>query len=61
MQDPHAHGRGTGRRWTGTLCLCESYAATQASAYRLVAKIDWPNVYYRDDIGYRAVSRNSDK
>ena len=46
------------------LCACalgESYAAAQASAYRLVGKIDWPNVYYRDDIGYRAVGRSSDK
>jgi len=40
------------------LCACalgESVAEAQAAAYDCVRKISWPEVYYRTDIGYRAV------
>lgn len=37
--------------------LGDSVAEAQARAYRLVGKIHWDNVYYRTDIGYRAVAR----
>jgi phosphoribosylamine--glycine ligase len=35
----------------------ETVAQAQTRAYELVNKITWDNVYYRTDIGYRAVSR----
>ncbi len=41
------------------LCVCalgEDVAEAQRKAYGCVSKIDWPDVYYRTDIGYRALS-----
>jgi phosphoribosylamine--glycine ligase len=37
--------------------LGESVAAAAHSAYAAVAKIDWEQVYYRRDIGHRAIAR----
>lgn len=31
----------------------------QRHAYELVQQISWPNMYYRSDIGYRAITNNS--
>ena len=42
------------------LCVCglgTSVAQAQAAAYRRVRAISWRNVYYRSDIGYRAIER----
>ena len=42
------------------LCVCalgESVAEAQRRAYDCICKIDWPDVYYRTDIGYRAITR----
>jgi len=42
------------------LCVCalgESVLKAQQRAYKQVEKIYWDNVYYRTDIGYRAISR----
>jgi len=42
------------------LCACalgDSVATAQAAAYKLVEQIRWDEVYYRNDIGYRAVAR----
>ena len=42
------------------LCVCalgEDVAEAQRKAYECVGKIDWSDVYYRTDIGYRAISR----
>ena len=42
------------------LCACalgDSVADAQQSAYQLVNKINWDNVYFRTDIGYRAINR----
>jgi phosphoribosylamine--glycine ligase len=42
------------------LCVCalgETIAAAQQQAYACVGRIHWPDVYYRTDIGYRAVER----
>ena len=42
------------------LCACalgDTVAAAQAAAYALVRGIHWQDVYYRGDIGYRAVAR----
>lgn len=40
--------------------LGDSVADAQARAYRLVGRIHWDNVYYRTDIGYRAVAREQE-
>ena len=37
--------------------LGDSVAAAQAAAYELAAKISWPDMFYRHDIGYRAIAR----
>ena len=37
--------------------LGHSVAEAQAGAYRLAKQIQWHNVYYRTDIGYRAIAR----
>jgi phosphoribosylamine--glycine ligase len=44
------------------LCVCalgETIAAAQQQAYACVERIDWRDVYYRTDIGYRAVKRET--
>ena len=43
------------------LCVCalgDDVAEAQHKAYECVGKIDWSDVYYRTDIGYRAISRS---
>ena len=37
--------------------LGDKVSDAQAMAYKIVKKIEWNNVYYRDDIGHRAVAR----
>lgn len=37
--------------------LGDNVSAAQQQAYALVKSIDWDKVYYRDDIGYRAIDR----
>ncbi|MCB1922369.1 MAG: phosphoribosylamine--glycine ligase [Gammaproteobacteria bacterium] len=37
--------------------LGDSVAAAQAAAYELAAKISWPDMFYRHDIGFRAIAR----
>jgi len=42
------------------LCICalgEDVADAQRRAYEAVGKISWKNVYYRRDIGHRAIAR----
>jgi len=42
------------------LCVCalgDSVAAAQSKAYKRVAQINWSDVYYRHDIGHRAIAR----
>jgi phosphoribosylamine--glycine ligase len=42
------------------LCACalgDSVTEAQQKAYEVVKKIHWDNVYYRNDIGYRAIAR----
>ena len=42
------------------LCACalgETVAEAQEEAYKLVKRIHWKNVYYRNDIGHRAINR----
>lgn len=43
------------------LCVCalgNNVAQAQQKAYQRVGDISWPNVHYRRDIGYRAISRS---
>ena len=40
--------------------LGDNVTEAQKAAYALTKKINWDNVYYRDDIGYRAVARESE-
>jgi phosphoribosylamine--glycine ligase len=43
------------------LCACalgDTIAEAQNKAYRLVRNIDWDNVYYRTDIGFKAIGRS---
>lgn len=46
------------------LCACalgNSVADAQTNAYKLVDQIQWESVYFRTDIGYRAVDRENAK
>jgi len=55
LHDGHAVTSG-GR----VLCACalgEDVAAAQRKAYELAGKIHWQGIFYRKDIGYRAISR----
>jgi phosphoribosylamine--glycine ligase len=45
------------------LCVCALGATVgeaQALAYTRAARIHWDGVYYRTDIGYRAIARERD-
>ena len=46
-----------GGRVLCAVALGDSVKQAQADAYKLVKKIHWPNVYYRSDIGHRAIMR----
>jgi phosphoribosylamine--glycine ligase len=46
-----------GGRVLCAVALGDSTARAQTEAYELVSRITWPGVYYRTDIGYRAVER----
>jgi phosphoribosylamine--glycine ligase len=55
-----AHGAGgkvmsVGGRVLGVTALGQSVAEAQTRAYEAVSKIDWPEGFYRKDIGGRAV------
>ncbi|MGZ5000113.1 MAG: phosphoribosylglycinamide synthetase C domain-containing protein, partial [Methylomonas sp.] len=42
------------------LCACalgESIAEAQDKAYQLCGQIDWQDIYYRTDIGFKAIKR----
>ena len=45
------------------LCVCalgDSVTEAQQKAYEVVRKISWDGVYYRTDIGYRAIAREQE-
>jgi phosphoribosylamine--glycine ligase len=55
VQDGHVVTAG-GR----VLCVCalgETVAAARQKAYRCIGRVRWPYMYYRTDIGYRAIAR----
>jgi phosphoribosylamine--glycine ligase len=44
------------------LCVCalgDTISAAREKAYACTGTIHWPDVYYRTDIGYRAIARES--
>ena len=47
----------SGGRVLCAVALGDTTAEAQAEAYELVSQINWSDVYYRTDIGYRAVAR----
>ncbi len=47
----------SGGRVLCVVALGETVTAARDEAYALVQRIRWPDVYYRRDIGYRAVAR----
>ncbi|MCL1076273.1 phosphoribosylamine--glycine ligase [Shewanella dokdonensis] len=55
MQDGHVVTNG-GRVLCAT-ALGDTVTAAQAAAYALVDEIHWDDVYFRTDIGYRAIAR----
>lgn len=46
-----------GGRVLCAVALGETTSAARTAAYELARRIHWPDVYYRTDIGYRAVAR----
>jgi len=49
--------RANGGRVLGITARAKTVAQAQKLAYKAVAKIDWPNGFYRTDIGWRATKR----
>ena len=49
----------SGGRVLCAVALGETVREAQQKAYEVTRTIDWKNVYYRTDIGYRAVARES--
>lgn len=49
-----------GGRVLCAVALGNSVTEAQASAYQLVDKISWNNMYYRTDIGHRAIAREDE-
>jgi len=45
-----------GGRVLCAVSMAESIAQAQQKAYQIVADIDWPNAYFRTDIGFKAIS-----
>lgn len=50
----------TGGRVLSVTALGESVSAAQTRAYEAAARIDWPEGFYRRDIGWRDVARERD-
>jgi phosphoribosylamine--glycine ligase len=48
-----------GGRVLDVCALGNDVAAAQDRAYRAIACIDWPEGFYRRDIGWRAIARKS--
>ncbi len=49
----------SGGRVLCVVALADSVTSAQKLAYQRVEKIQWENVYYRNDIGHRAIARES--
>ncbi len=47
----------SGGRVLCAVCLGENVSEAQRKTYALASRISWPDVYFRRDIGYRAIAR----
>ena len=47
----------SGGRVLCAVCLGETVSEAQRKTYALVSGVDWPDCFYRKDIGYRAIAR----
>lgn len=50
----------TGGRVLCVTCLGDTVTVAQQAAYAAIEKIQWQDVYYRTDIGYRAIAREQE-
>jgi phosphoribosylamine--glycine ligase len=53
--DADGHIISNGGRVLCAVSMGESVARAQQQAYQIVAEIDWPNAYFRTDIGFKAI------
>jgi phosphoribosylamine--glycine ligase len=51
----------SGGRVLGVTALGETIKAAQQEAYQVIAPIKWENIYYRTDIGYKAIYSYKEK
>ena len=51
----------SGGRVLGVTAVADSVKAAQQTVYHALQKLDWPGGFYRKDIGYRAVARETQK
>ncbi|MCZ6471309.1 MAG: phosphoribosylamine--glycine ligase [Gammaproteobacteria bacterium] len=54
--DSEGNITSNGGRVLCAVSMGESVAQAQQKAYQVVAKINWPNAYFRTDIGFKAIS-----
>lgn len=57
--DADGHVITSGGRVLCVTALGDSVTAAQANAYKAIEKISWDGMFYRSDIGYRAIARES--
>ena len=57
---PEGEILANGGRVLGVTALGQSIAEAQSRAYRAIDRIDWPEGFYRRDIGWRAVAREAE-
>lgn len=54
--DSEGNITSNGGRVLCAVSMGESVAQAQQKAYQVVAEINWPNAYFRTDIGFKAIS-----
>jgi len=59
--DPQGHVITQGGRVLCATALGASVSEAQEKAYQLVRKIHWNGIYYRNDIGHRAIAREKSR
>lgn len=58
ISDPQGNVVSNGGRVLCAVCLGDDVQQAQQKVYQLIADIDWPNAYYRTDIGFKALNTN---
>ena len=59
--DPSGKLQAVGGRALNVTSVGETVTEAQQKAYKAANAIDWPNGFYRHDIGWRAVERETKK